>query len=57
MDRIELRYPGLEIVADPYVGASIGLAYHTMSALIDQTSAIDAIFSVGENQRSAHCEH
>ena len=48
MDTIKLRYPGLEIVADPYVGASIGLAYHTMSGLIDQTPVIDAIFSVGE---------
>ena len=46
LDTIKSHYPGLEIVADPYVGPTIGSAYHTMSSLLDDESAIDALFSV-----------
>ena len=43
---IESHYPGLEIVADPYVGSTMGSAYHAMSSLLDKEPAVDAIFSV-----------
>jgi ribose transport system substrate-binding protein len=46
LDTIKSRYPGLEIVADPFVGSSIGSAYHAMSPLLEKESTIDAIFSV-----------
>ena len=46
LDTITLHYPGLEIVADPYVGPTIGSAYHTVSSLLDNETSIDGIFSV-----------
>ena len=46
LDTIKSRYPELQIVADPYVGSTIGSAYHTMSPLLQKKSTIDAIFSV-----------
>ena len=45
-DTIKSRYPGLEIVADPYVGSTIGSAYHTVSSLLEKEPTVDAIFSV-----------
>lgn len=46
LDTIKSHYPGLEIVADPYVGSTIGSAYHNVSSLLDNELAFDAIFSV-----------
>ena len=46
--------PGLEIVADPYVGSTMGSAYHAMSSLLDKEPAVDAIFSVNGNNNAGH---
>ena len=48
LDTIQSHYPQLKIIADPYIGASLGSAYHSMIGLIDRASAINAIFAVGE---------
>jgi len=48
LDTIQSLNPKLKIIADPYIGASLGNAYHSMLKIIDQFSSIDAIFSVGE---------
>ena len=48
LDTIKSRYPRITIVAAPYIGPSLGSAYHNMSKLIDRISGIDAIFCVGE---------
>lgn len=49
LDRITSRYPDIKVIADPYIGASVGQAYHTMSDLLEQLSDIDAIFADGED--------
>lgn len=47
-ERVKSQYPQVNVIADPYMGASVGSAYRIMLNFIDRFSTIDAIISVGE---------
>lgn len=47
LDTLASNYPQIIVVADPYVGASRGEAYHTVSALL-KAQQVDAIFCDSE---------
>jgi ribose transport system substrate-binding protein len=46
LDTLAANHPQIEIVADPRMGSSVGSAYHTGSALLENFPNIDAIFCV-----------
>ncbi|WP_163338546.1 substrate-binding domain-containing protein [Desulfopila sp. IMCC35008] len=48
LETLVSEYPQIQVVADPYVGASMGEAYRTMSYLLRDQPDVKGIFSVGE---------
>ncbi|MBI9088231.1 MAG: substrate-binding domain-containing protein [Desulfobacterium sp.] len=44
LDTIKSHYPQVNVIADPYMGSSVGSAYRIMSGIIDRVSTIDRVF-------------